>query len=161
MRAIITAIYNLLFNPNSVNTGGLVPNLGAGAVVTSVKSYAALSGATQTYSELASVVTSTAIGAAWIYAVYLSLTYISGGVHYQGILGFGASGAETNITGSGFRAGHTQATAVGEVMDQQWSYGAWPIYWAAGNRLAAGGSSSNNANDQFGIHAAYRTGLGT
>ncbi len=155
--AFFLRLYNAILNPGSINTGGIVPSLAAGATMTASKSYAAFA----TYGELSTAANSTTIGDAWIYALCMSLLYISGGVHWQGTLAFGAGGAEVNVAGSRFMTGHSQATAAGEVPDLQWTYSPFPIFWAAGTRLSGAASSANNANDVFNLSAAYRTGVGT
>ncbi len=156
--SLVTKLVNAILNlAGNANTGGIVPNLAAGATMTASKSYAALA----TYGQLSTAANSTTIGEAWIYALFISVLYISGGVHYQGMTAFGAGGAEVNTTGSAFGAGHSQSTAAGEVMDCQWQYGSFPIHWAAGTRLSGATSSANAANDVSNLAAAYKTNLGT
>lgn len=154
MRSFVNLIYNAIFNPNTVNTGGVFPTLAAGVAVTSGKSRA--------FGAWAQVVAgATVVANSWITGVVMDVFYFAGGEGYQVGLGSGAGGAEVLQTGSQFYHGFTEATAAGELNYLTFSYAPWPLFWPSATRIAAESAATSANARVVGVSVMYRTGIGT
>ena len=154
MRALLASIYNAIVNLGGTNTGGIYPDLAAGVTVTSGKSYA--------YGSFAQVVAAATVTvASWLTHVIVDVFYIATGEAYQAQIGTGASGSEAAMTGSTWRVGHQEASAVGELPYQVWSFSPYPLYVAAATRLSARAAAASANNRSLGVSVAYRSGIGS
>lgn len=150
IRALVAAIYNLLFNQGGSFTGGVYPDLAAGVTLTGGKSWAY--GA---YGQFVAAASNTSNK--WVTAVNLSSVVVAD--KYQGVLATGGAGSESDATGTTFLAGISETTAAGEVPDQNWGF-TNPWFVASGSRIAGKvANAAAGAANTVVAKIAYRSGL--